>query len=227
MNIINKILTKTLGIRIQSVNQKKMKELPLKLNTQWGSKFLFTYNILKKIDDLDGSIVECGVGWGRSINMFSLLVSIMNKKRDIWGFDSFEGYSEPSSEDKHPSWDLVKGDYFKECSKESVIRLLLNSGIDESFIENRIKLVKGFYPESFTQYNNKPIALLQLSCDLYQPHIDCLECFYEKVVRGGIIIFDDYGLDWTGAEKAINEFFENKEKLKQSSISRHYYIVKD
>lgn len=183
MHQINKMLARTLGIMIQSANPRAVKERPLQLNYQWGSKFLFTYEILKRVEDIDGSIV--GVGWGRSMLMFSLLVNMMNRKRDIWGFDSFEGYPNPSPEDEHPTWDLEKGDYFRGCSEESVNKLLLNSGIDPAFIKNRMILVKGFYPKSFHQYDNEPIALLQLSCDLYQSHIDSLEYFYEKVAGGG------------------------------------------
>ena len=49
--------------------------------------------------DIDGCIVECGVGRGFSLVNFSLANSIRNINKNIYGYDSFEGFPEPSEED--------------------------------------------------------------------------------------------------------------------------------
>jgi len=75
-----------------------------------------------------------------------------------------------------------------------------------------IYLVKGYIPDSFQDYfNKKPatqIALLHIDVDVYEATKSCLDYLYEKVVKGGIIVFDDYG-QVDGATKAINEFIKS------------------
>ncbi|GHV75099.1 hypothetical protein AGMMS49940_24010 [Spirochaetia bacterium] len=74
-----------------------------------------------------------------------------------------------------------------------------------------IYLVEGFIPETFSKYfEQKPatqIALLHIDVDVYEPTKACLDNLYEKVVKGGLIVFDDYG-QVDGATRAINEFIK-------------------
>jgi hypothetical protein len=93
-------------------------------------------------------------------------------------------------------------------------------GISEEELENILKyknfqniyLVKGFIPDSFSGYfEKKPatqIALLHIDVDVYEATKACMVYLYERVVKGGIIIFDDYG-QVDGATKAINEFIKS------------------
>jgi hypothetical protein len=50
--------------------------------------------------------------------------------------------------------------------------------------------------------------LLHIDVDVYEATMACLEHLYEKVVRGGIMVFDDYG-QVEGATKAINAFVKS------------------
>jgi hypothetical protein len=49
---------------------------------------------------------------------------------------------------------------------------------------------------------------------------------YTKVVKGGIIILDDYGA-FAGTNKAVDDFFQNKVEIKKLPFSNAIsYIVK-
>ena len=50
-----------------------------------------------------------------------------------------------------------------------------------------------------------PIALLRLDTDWYKSASHELEYLYPLVVKGGVVIIDDYGY-WKGARKAVDEF---------------------
>ena len=68
---------------------------------------------LSKIKDVQGDIVECGVGWGRSLFTLSALTDIFYTGRIIYAFDSFEGFPEEihkkfKSEDFIANYDDVK-----------------------------------------------------------------------------------------------------------------------
>src|SRR3989338_1750422 len=63
-------------------------------------KLMYQKRLLELVHDLDGDIVECGVGWGCSLLYWALLAREEAKGRRIWGFDSFEGFPEPGPEDQ-------------------------------------------------------------------------------------------------------------------------------
>lgn len=81
-------------------------------------------------------------------------------------------------------------------------------------------------PEYCKQNEHLKIALLHIDTDVYEP-VTILENMYDRVVKGGIIMFDDYGT-FPGETKAVDDFLVNKglivEKLPFSHIPS--FIVK-
>lgn len=67
-------------------------------------------------------------------------------------------------------------------------------------------------------------ALILIDCDQYAGTKFCLEYFYGRMSRGGMILIDDYftpvGQDIVGVKVAVDEFLEDKpEKLEQLALS--------
>lgn len=94
-----------------------------------------------------------------------------------------------------------------------------------------VELVRGnildTIPEYLKQHPNMKIALLHIDTDIYEPARVALEYLYDRVVRGGIIVSDDYTV--AGETKAIDEFLKNKNlEIHKLSISQHKpsYIVR-
>lgn len=165
---------------------------------------------LARNKNLSGTLVECGVGRGKSLATFA---HYLPDDVVIWGFDSFEGFPDVSPVDKHNK--KVQKGYIK-CDLDDTRKVL------EEY-NNEIKLEKGFFEESLSRYDGSPIMILHLDCDLYNSYKICLSTLYDKVVSGGIIMFDEYCREywaygkWAGAVLAIDEFFEDK------SFNPRYY----
>ena len=71
------------------------------------------------------------------------------------------------------------------------------------------------------------ISLLHVDTDIYEPAKVALEYLYDRVVKGGIIVSDDYTV--AGETKAIDEFLKDKKlEIHKLSISQHKpsYIIK-
>jgi len=221
--LTNKILENILGIHI--INAKNIKEKPTSLVKQNATKLIYFYELMKMIRNLEGDIVECGVGWGRSLFYFSLVSEILGQDKHIYGFDSFQGFPEPTDEDHAKLYGIKKGRY--KTQEENVLNYLLNCGINQKTIENKITLIKGFFSDTLSKYSGNKISLLHLDVDLYQSYKETLSFFYPKVVTGGIIAFDEYqSAKFVGAKKAIDEFFSDKnKKINKSKIANRYYII--
>ncbi len=190
------------------------------------SRFLHFYNLLNDVKGLNGVIVECGVGEGLSLFYFSVISNSIGKPRHIYGFDTFEGIPDSTSEDGE--WNTNIGGSWNYPQKR-VLESLLLAGLDEEFISNNITLVPGNFAQTLPKYTERsPIVLLHIDADIYESYKIVLESLYDYVVPGGVIAFDEYlNVRWPGATKAIDEFFEHKnEKLVKSPVMEIYYTVK-
>ena len=194
-------------------------------------KIIDQYEVYKKILDLKGDIVECGVFKGASLIRLLTFRDLFenNKKRKVYGFDNFGKFPRPKDgknlkQDKifAKSHDKTAG---KGISNENLSRYLKTKKI------NNFKLIKGDILNTLSPFLKKnkkiKIALLHLDVDIYKPTHYILEKLYNNVVRGGIILLDDYKhID--GATLAVNDFFKKKnvDIIKISKLGRPSYIVK-
>lgn len=161
----------------------------------------------------EGDFVECGVGLGRTF----LILGFLAGERDLWGFDSFEGFPEPSEEDNSDR-KPKKGEW--KCITPDDVRKIFNV----AGVKTYPFIVKGYFEDTIKKYHGE-IALLHIDVDLYQSYKDCLE-LVKYVVKGGIVLFDEYNSDkFPGATKAINEFLSDKKyKLQVEELTGKYYF---
>ena len=214
-----------LGLDIRFANSREFDIRRYELDATHIRRFFHFEFLLKQIDDVEGHIVECGVGPGRSIFAFSIITQSMTRPREIWGFDTFEGIPPPSIEDGKTN--AHKTGWWSHSQKQ-VVELLQFNGIDRSFIAENIKLVPGGFSKSLPEYDGGPIALLHLDIDFYESYKTVLEALYDHVAPGGIIAFDEYLKPvWPGATQAVDEFFADRpEEIVKSPVTELYYVVK-
>lgn len=56
---------------------------------------------------------------------------------------------------------------------------------------------------------------MHFDCDLYAPTRAALEAMWPKIIRGGVVIFDEYSIhDWPGETAAVDEFLADKPNIK-------------
>lgn len=161
---------------------------------------------------IEGDIIEVGLFRGGS---FAMLCET-NPFKHVYGFDTFEGLPQHSPEDnKH-----VKGE-FSDTNKEAVENLVAH--LDNHTIQ------KGRFPQNLSiDLSDKKFSLAHIDVDLYQEHINVLNYLYDKVVKNGRIVFDDYNhANCLGAKKAVDLFFKDKpEEIITSNTSQAYVIKK-
>ena len=195
-------------------------------------RLLYYQDIVNLTRDIPGSIVECGVGSGRTLAMLALLTKSINLQRKIWGYDSFEGLPKPSSEDLLSSRSIAEKGLlrFSEGVK-GVLESLRIVGINEDTIRNDIKIVKGWFSDTLPTYDGPPIAILHLDADLYESTKCILEYLWSRVASGGVAMFDEYHQPelWPGEKVAVDEYFaQNARNVKvvRDRFSNWYYTIK-
>jgi len=185
---------------------------------------------LLELKDNPGLYVECGVYQGNTLFAVAEHLKIVGNERDIYGFDTFEGFPNVKiNKLDHPSMfqklfekgEINEEHYLKAKEGtgdfENLKHLTQDYFFDVSKVFDiaekyqNIQLLKGPFVESLKKLTN-PIAVLFLDCDLYESYMTCLGELYTLIIPGGYIIFDEYySYKYPGARIAVNEFFKDKE----------------
>ena len=169
---------------------------------------------------IEGDFVECGVYRGGNAILAKKMLDHYADRRAVWLFDTFEGMTEPTDFDKK----IINGTPAKEKWQESVVAGGGSSWCRASLADVKENIVKaGLGLEGFRfvigdvlQTLSAPppdlqrISVLRLDTDWYESTKLELQVLYPQLVRGGILLIDDYG-HWEGAKKAVDEYFcENR-----------------
>ena len=171
-------------------------------------KIIARYELFKQIIDKPGDIVECGVFKGSGFFTWVKLLQIFkpNSPCGVVGFDFFDTNREQvfqheldaSCLDEHQDGWRSREDILNTCKDWGFPNVELHAG-------NVIETTKRYAVEQL----GARISLLYLDVDNYEGSLACLENLYPLVVRGGLVVFDEYALRTYGESDAVDEFFRD------------------
>ena len=171
---------------------------------------LRTVSLMRAIEYLvhhriPGDVVECGVWKGGSMMAAARALLRLHETRQLWLFDTFQGMSEPTAEDVSvcniSAEEDYKGNYLR-ISLDQVRSAVLSTG----YPQEQVHFVEGKVEDTIPAHIPEQIALLRLDTDWYESTRHELVHLFPRLVRGGVLIIDDYG-HWQGARKASDEYF--------------------
>ena len=159
-----------------------------------------------EISKIPGSFVECGTWKGGCAAVMGAIAERYGSKRTTWYLDSFEGMPPPAPEDGTDTAE-IEGDAL--LASEHDVEELIFGKLHLAKEKNRI--VKGWFEETIPRIKREvgPVAILRMDADWYEATVLCLRELYDQVVKGGYVIFDDYGR-WQGCKKAVDDFFAER-----------------
>ena len=180
--------------------------------------FLF---ISELISTTNGAFGECGFGTGKSFSALSYLAE--RSGRDIYGFDTFDGFPKPDPNDassRNPKKGQWRVRTLEEAKKQ--VKTLGISNLKFELIKGPVEVTVPAFAKK-----NIEIALLHIDLDLYSGYQTVLSNLYPLLASKGVICFDDYGqTKWPGCQKAIDQFLvlNPNLKLSQSEFGKFYLV---
>ena len=205
----------------------------LHISRQTFTNILTRIELFKMVQEVQGSIVECGVYKAANLMTFFQMSNVYEPftfTRKIIGFDSFEGF--PSTSGNDPTATVG---HLSDTNFSRITELIKWQEINKALPSiPKIELVKGDAMETIPHYKKQNphlvISLLYLDFDLYEPTRIALEEFLPLVPIGGIVAFDELNqYRWAGETKALNEIIGIKNvELRKFSFDAHvsYFIKK-
>ena len=165
----------------------------LKLLTLLDEKRFFTiYSILKQLKNINGDILDVGCMRGG----VGMMMSKINQKGNTYLIDTFSGFEE---EEKYHKKNIFVFTGIAEL-KKNIRNLRLK----------KIKILQQKFPNKEKLKSIKNIKLCHIDVNTYKSTKNSYNYVKNKVIKGGFIIFDDYGI--FGVEQVAK--FVNQIKLK-------------
>lgn len=159
---------------------------------------------------IPGAMTECGVWKGGSMMAVAYtLQHLEGAHRDLYLFDIFED-AMPRATEVDVTRDGTRLKDKADAETATYWNFATEAEVKSNMISTR-------YPESLMHFIRGPVeqtlphrapdqcALIRLDTDLYESTKHELESLYPRLVRGGVIIIDDYG-SHQGVKKAVDEF---------------------
>lgn len=141
-----------------------------------------------KVRELEGDFVDCGVWKGILPKTTCEFIEFSNLPKtyflvDPWGLG------------------LNSNVYTEDIYEE----------VKSRFAEYpNVKLIRGLVPDALSLIDTQKVAYLAIDMNGSKPERAALEYFYPKIVKGGVIYFDDYGWNYPELRATVDEFLNDK-----------------
>lgn len=178
------------------------------------------WNLVEQLKNLQGSIMEVGLWKGGTASVICKAENLYNNNTKIYLCDTFKGVVKATQDDNC----YVGGEHAFD-DEQHILNLVQSVGVGT----DNIKILRGIFPDETQQHipSNELFKFCHIDVDVYQGTKDIIEWIWPKMVVGGIVVSDDYGIEpIQGVTKAINHFMGDNDKRIMYNLNGHAVIVK-
>lgn len=155
------------------------------------------WTLSKKLARLSGDMIEVGTFRGGTAALIAHAIATQRSGSRLYICDTFKGVVKAGNRDT-----AYKGGEHADTSVELV------QGLVERFLpRSQFDIMVGIFPEdSDGALDEKRFSFAHIDVDVYQGAVDCVHYLWPRLLPGGVIVFDDYGLQGTeGMTRAAEE----------------------
>jgi len=219
-------------------NVEKFTNFPVFTSRQTMTRMLVRYELFKMVQDVTGSIFECGVLMGGGLFAFAHYSSIfepVNAQRRVVGFDTFQGLPNIHEKDKADSYSSKKFENSMAYDSKEMLSNAAEIHDSNRFLSHlpKVELVKGNVEDTLPQYfKDNPhalVSLLYIDMDLYEGCKAALRECIPRMPKGAVVAFDEFACErWPGETVAFLEEMDiRKVSLKRFSFDSYvsYFVI--
>ena len=175
-------------------------------------KFLAHAKLYELSVNLPGDFAEVGVFKGASFSRFRKLARLFHPDyaRKFYGFDVFGPFPDSDWE----ADDKMLAELRELDGSTSIGKSELETILEAQGLADNVNLIEGdvtkTLPEFFDENPYTAFSIVNIDLDLYGPTKLALEFLYPRVVKGGVVILDDYAGGFPGANRAVEEYLQEQ-----------------
>ena len=177
------------------------------------------WELAEKINSLNknAAFIEIGVWRGGTAAIAGKKLSILKSNINFYLADTFEGV--PKSSEKDSFYD--NGEH--NDTSEELVKNMLNDKY------KNFTILKGIFPETTAHNipNEQKFGYCHIDVDVYNSAKDIVSWVWDKLIIGGVIVFDDYGFHTcNGITNYVNELKNDTDKVVIHNLNGHAIITK-
>jgi len=157
---------------------------------------------------LPGDFIECGVFKGDMSWVLANTVDFADINKDFYLYDTFEGFSDKySSADDFPF-----NPNFLDFANKAYKIPDLHKKVEGRFKDfQNIKVIKGVLPDVLDKVAPDRISFLHIDLNSPTAEVAVLDILFDRVVSGGMVVFDDYGwFEYINQKRAEDAFMNDR-----------------
>ena len=165
------------------------------------------------------AILEVGVWRGGTAGIMSQRLAILKSTATIYLADTFSGVAKAGEKDA-----FYTGGEHNDTSQQIVEDLLQHKSGYPNY-----KILKGIFPDDTAQLipAGELFGICHIDVDVYSSAKDILEWVWDKIIPGGVVVFDDYGFHTcTGVTRLVEEYSSHTDRLTIHNLNGHAIMVK-
>lgn len=164
-----------------------------------------------------GDLIEVGVWRGGTGALIAKKCELLGLRNTIYLCDTFKGVVKAGTLDAG----YVGGEH-ANTSKTIVVELLRSLNLSQPCI------LEGIFPdESSHLLDGRQFRFCHIDVDVYQSAKDIVDWIWPRLVRGGIIVYDDYGFPGcTGITRFVNEERAKEDRIVLHNLNGHAIVIK-
>jgi O-methyltransferase len=168
-----------------------------------------------------GNVIECGVYRGGTTVLMALYLKENRIAKKIYALDSFAGFNEGHIEEEIDSGQVsARGrSAFTFNSVEYVQKKIERFGLADM-----VEIVPGYFEDTLGKITDS-FSLAFIDCDLEKSAEFCLAALWEKVVRGGYIVVDDYANPGYPGAKIASDRFLKRVACKRKQVHHGLLVI--
>lgn len=158
-----------------------------------GHRALTVYAACAAAMTLRGDLAECGVAGGETAVGILRVAGALSDKR-LYLFDTFGKV--PIAGRNNLAAQAVA------THARTVAQVVQRLGLDDDVDD--VVFRAGLFSQTLADFSEE-LCFVHADGDLYESTCDIIAMADRAVVRGGVVVFDDYGTEWTGVTRAVDE----------------------
>ena len=178
------------------------------------------WQLIEQTNKLDSSanVLEVGVWRGGTSTVMAKQLQLLGSSAKIYSADTFEGVVKTSSKDSS-----YTGGEHADTSLD------LFTNLFKSLNLTNIIPLKGIFPDQTANQipGETRFKLCHIDVDVYLSAKDVQDWIWNKLIIGGVVVFDDYGFGSTdGITNFVNEQRKLSDRIVLHNLNGHAVIIK-
>ena len=190
--------------KFQTAYQRGVKAANIDYGIQWKA-YIACWSALQALCAGEGDFIECGVNRGFISSTIMTYLDWNKLNRKFYLVDTYNGIFEKILSDEeraagyieHNRMALARGEYVNDVE-----------GVSENFADwPSARVVQGFVPEVLKDIPKSPVAFVHLDMNNVTPEKAAAEHFWPLMIRGGVMLLDDYAFfGYDLSKKGMDDF---------------------